>query len=245
MFESAFALDTPARRSPLLISLAIQTATLATLVILPLYYIEQLTAMPAMPVPVYVPKLPHMKILSVVREAASAMMPRLTDLVVRPLQAPARIVPLNQSEGRRVISEDGMPAIDPGTVGIPIDGALTRADRILPKVAPPENEPVEKPMAKPGPMRVGGDVQSAKLIYQVKPIYPPLAKQARIQGTVRLQAIIARDGNIQNLVLASGHPLLVPAAMDAVRQWRYRPTTLNGEAVEVMTQIDLNFTLSQ
>jgi periplasmic protein TonB len=72
-----------------------------------------------------------------------------------------------------------------------------------------------------------------------------LAKQARIQGTVRFNAVIGRDGTIQNLTLASGHPLLVPAATEAVRQWVYQPTLLNGEPVEVVTQIDVNFTLSQ
>jgi protein TonB len=97
----------------------------------------------------------------------------------------------------------------------------------------------------PKSIRVGGNVQAAKLVRQPKPSYPPLAKQARIQGTVRFNAVIGRDGTIQNLTLASGHPLLVPSATDAVRQWVYQPTLLNGEPVEVVTQIDVNFTLSQ
>jgi len=92
---------------------------------------------------------------------------------------------------------------------------------------------------------VGGNVQAAKLVKQPKPLYPPLAKQARIQGTVRFTAIIGRDGSIQNLTLVSGHPLLIPSAQEAVRQWVYQPTLLNGEPVEVVTQIDVNFTLSQ
>ncbi len=76
------------------------------------------------------------------------------------------------------------------------------------------------------------------------PIYPPLAKQARIQGTVRFTAVIGTDGTIRDLRLISGHPLLVSAAQDAVKQWAYQPTLLNGEPVEVITQIDVNFTLS-
>jgi protein TonB len=72
-----------------------------------------------------------------------------------------------------------------------------------------------------------------------------LARQARVQGTVRFTAIIGKDGTIQNLQLVSGHPLLVPAATEAVKQWLYKPTMLNGEPVEVITQIDVNFTLSQ
>jgi protein TonB len=99
----------------------------------------------------------------------------------------------------------------------------------------------------PGVKRItiGGNVQQAKLIRQPKPVYPPLAKQARISGVVHLAAVISANGTIQDLKLISGHPLLVPAAMEAVKQWVYQPTLLNGEPVEVQTQIDVNFTLSQ
>jgi len=86
-------------------------------------------------------------------------------------------------------------------------------------------------------------VQSAKLMAQPKPVYPPLARQARIQGTVRLEAEISKDGTIENLKVISGHPLLIQAALDAVKQWRYQPTLLNGVAVEVVTTVDVNFTL--
>ncbi|HLG99214.1 MAG TPA: energy transducer TonB [Bryobacteraceae bacterium] len=95
------------------------------------------------------------------------------------------------------------------------------------------------------PIRVGGDVQSANLIRKVIPEYPPLAKSARISGVVRLIGMIARDGTIQHLQLVSGHPLLAHAAMDAVRQWIYRPTLLNGEQVEVIAPIEVYFTLGQ
>ena len=91
---------------------------------------------------------------------------------------------------------------------------------------------------------LGGQVEAAKLIYKPTPDYPPLAKMARIQGSVRLEAIIAKDGTIQDLKVLSGHPLLVKAALDAVKQWRYQPTLLNGEPVEVVTEIDVNFTLA-
>jgi protein TonB len=91
--------------------------------------------------------------------------------------------------------------------------------------------------------RVGGQVQAAKLIFGPKPIYPPLAKQARISGTVRLQAIIAKDGSVIELQVLSGHALLVNAATDAVRQWRYQPTLLNGEPIEVITTVDVVFSL--
>src|SRR5437763_8429061 len=91
---------------------------------------------------------------------------------------------------------------------------------------------------------IGGNVQQAKLISQPKPAYPPLAKQARISGTVKLGVVIAADGTMRDIGVISGHPLLIPAALEAVKQWRYQPTLLNGEPVEVSTQIDVNFTLS-
>jgi len=81
------------------------------------------------------------------------------------------------------------------------------------------------------------------LIRRVEPVYPPLAKSARIQGQVILVAIISKAGTIEKLHALSGHPMLVPAAVDAVSQWRYRPYILNSEPVEVETQVTVNFTL--
>jgi protein TonB len=134
----------------------------------------------------------------------------------------------------------GVPGGSPGGV---IGGIISAAPVAAPPPPPPKVE-VQKPKEIQR-IRVGGNVQQAKLIYAPKPVYPPLAKQARIQGVVRLQAVIGVDGTIQNLQVLSGHPLLIPAALEAVRQWRYQPTLLNGEPVEVITQIDVNFTLSQ
>lgn len=99
--------------------------------------------------------------------------------------------------------------------------------------------------APPGSIRVGGNVQQSKLISQTTPVYPALAKQARISGVVHLYALIGKDGTVQNLTVISGHPLLVQSAMEAVRQWTYQTTLLNGQPVDVFTQIDVNFTLSQ
>jgi len=81
------------------------------------------------------------------------------------------------------------------------------------------------------------------LIRKVQPAYPALARSARIQGTVVLQAVIGKQGTIEDLRVLTGHPMLAPAAIDAVRQWRYRPYVLNGEPVEVETQITVNFSL--
>ena len=105
--------------------------------------------------------------------------------------------------------------------------------------APPPPKPTQTRI------RQGGAVQAAKLVNRVQPQYPPLARQTRISGTVRLHALISKDGSVQQLEVMSGHPLLVQAALDAVRQWRYQPTTLNGEPVEVDTTIDVIFSLNQ
>jgi protein TonB len=123
-----------------------------------------------------------------------------------------------------------------GVLGGVIGGSLSNA-------APPPPPP-PKPQA-PKRIRVGGQVESARLLFQPHPEYPPLAKMARIQGVVRLDAVISKDGTIQDLKVISGHPLLVRSAIEAVSRWRYQPTLLNGDAVEVATEIDVNFTLAE
>ncbi len=95
------------------------------------------------------------------------------------------------------------------------------------------------------PIRVGGQVSKANLLSQVEPIYPPLAIQARVQGTVTFEALIGKDGHVQNLHLVSGHPLLVRPAMEAAQKRVYRPTLLNGNPVEVITTIEISFTLPE
>ena len=110
---------------------------------------------------------------------------------------------------------------------------------------PPPPPPVMHMAPKQQLYRLGGDVIAARALYQPRPVYPPLAMMARIQGTVVLQAIIGKDGTVQDLKVVSGHPLLVRAAIDAVRTWRYQPTLLNTEPVEVLTEIDVNFKLGE
>ena len=95
------------------------------------------------------------------------------------------------------------------------------------------------------PLRLGGNVMEAKILRRVMPVYPQLAKNARVSGKVHLMSIIAKDGTIQKLEVIDGHPLLIGAAMAAVKQWIYRPTLLNGEPVDVIAPIEVNFTLTQ
>ncbi|HWN74734.1 MAG TPA: TonB family protein [Candidatus Udaeobacter sp.] len=97
--------------------------------------------------------------------------------------------------------------------------------------------------APPLRIAIGGNVQAARLINRVQPVYPEEASKDKISGTVKLHVVIAKDGKVQQIQVVSGHPLLVQAAIDAVRQWQYQPTLLNGQPVEVDTQIDVVFSL--
>jgi protein TonB len=127
----------------------------------------------------------------------------------------------------------GVPGGVPGgSMGGVIGSVLSSTPTVAPKIATPQR------------VRVSSGVSSGLLIRKVSPNYPPLARQARIQGTVILQAQISKDGSIQNLQLVSGHPMLAPAAIEAVKQWKYKPYLLNGEPVEVETQVQVNFTLA-
>jgi TonB family protein len=136
--------------------------------------------------------------------------------------------------------------------GIAVDGIFLAASAIpigklfVNTPAPPPPKPVvERPKSSSEPMRVSGGVQMAKLIRKVMPVYPPLAKSARISGVVHLIGTIAKDGTIRNLQIVGGHPMLARAAVEAVEQWVYQPTLLNGVPVEVIAPIEVNFTLSE
>jgi protein TonB len=126
---------------------------------------------------------------------------------------------------------------------------LLESARPAPQFRSPEVHAAPAPRhtaaAVPPPRIRLSSMQSAKLLSYVKPAYPPLARTARVSGTVELEAVIGTDGRLTELHVKSGNPLLVPAAVDAVRQWVYQPTVLNGEPVEVLTTILVNFTLGQ
>jgi TonB family protein len=110
---------------------------------------------------------------------------------------------------------------------------------------PPAGAPEEHAQALgPNKIRVGGNVQQTKLLVQTHPVYPPEAKAARIQGTVTLEATIGKDGTVENLQVISGEPVLAAAALEAVKSWQYSTTLLNGNPVEVVTRVDVNFTLA-
>jgi protein TonB len=128
-----------------------------------------------------------------------------------------------------------------GVLGGSLNGLLGAPPAPVVAAAPKPKAP-EAPPA-PSQIRVGGEVQAALLTHEVVPAYPVIARDARIQGMVRLSAAIAPNGRVTDLQVLSGNPLLTEAAQRAVKQWTYRPTYLNGKPVEVLTEIDVKFTL--
>jgi periplasmic protein TonB len=173
--------------------------------------------------------------VKVVRRASSI------DITKAPVEIPKTIAQIHDEPARLPDEPSGvLGSLPPGVQGGSEDGVWNSIMTGLSASVPPPRPKVTKVTR----IVVGGRVEAAKAIFQPKPEYPPLAKMARIQGAVRLEAVISRDGTIQDLKLISGHPLLVKAAEEAVARWRYQPTLLNGEPVEVATEIDVDFILS-
>lgn len=129
---------------------------------------------------------------------------------------------------------DCVSRCDPGSrIGVP--GGTGDESGFIPTVREPDPPPTRVIISK---------LEQGFLVHRVQPVYPVIPKQVGIQGAVVLRAVISRTGEIQELRVISGHPMLSPAAVDAVKQWRYRPYLLNGIPVEVETQITVNFYLS-
>jgi protein TonB len=156
----------------------------------------------------------------------------------RPFTPPA---PVHKDTGNPVVLEPlaNVPGVPTGTVSVPGTGFRQTA-AVLP--GPPPAAPTQPAVSQP--VRVGGNIQEGQLIKKVTPIYPQSAKLGRIQGTVRFEATISKSGTIRDLRVLGGPLGLTQAAGDAVKQWIYRPTLLNGEPIEVLTQIEVTFSLN-
>jgi protein TonB len=238
LFESGGRLKTK-KKFTVFASFIIQSTIIGILVLIPLIYTEALpkhellTFLMAPPPPPPPPPPPAMAPKVIVKPKAAPPPQEMVQPKAIPKQV-ARIVeeppPPTTMAGGVVGGIAG--GIGGGTTGGILGGIIAAA----PPPPPPPPPPQER-------IRVGGAVQQANLIAQPKPVYPPLARQARIQGTVKLEAVISKEGTIENLTVVSGHPLLIQAALDAVKQWKYKPTMLNGVPVEVVTTVDVNFTL--
>ena len=218
------------------LSFGFQMFLLGILILIPLIYTEALpksqmmTFLVAPPPPPPPPPPPAAVPKQVVRPQ--------TELVNNQLRQPTRI-----PEKVKMVKEEEAPVTSVGIVGgVPggmqggslggVLGGIVSSSSLPPKVAAPQK------------IRVSSGVAAGNLIQKIQPQYPAIAKTARIQGTVVLEATISKSGTIEGLRAVSGPPMLYQAAIDAVRQWRYKPYMLNGEPVEVGTTVNVVFTLN-
>jgi protein TonB len=238
LIESGNKLKTK-RLSTTILSFFGQFALIGVLILIPLIYTDALpkqqlmTFLVAPPPPPPPPPPPAAAPIKVVKIQSEIVNGQLRT----PTKIPEKVQMIKEEEAPPDLGAGGVVGGVPG--GIPggstggvIGGILSSQPVAVPKVAAPTR------------VRVSGGVQAGLLIKKVQPNYPPLARQARIQGVVLLHAEISKDGTIQNLQLISGHAMLAPAAIEAVKQWRYKPYLLNGEPVAVETEVQVNFSLS-
>ncbi len=242
MFNQTFVDSTGQTRTPFTLGLSflLQCCVVLALMVIPLIYtqilpsaqLRNLLVLPAPPVP-HIPTTAQPQSRGVTRPVFHAQL-------VAPTVVPTHINPAANLAPPPDFTASGVPSgTGPDTLLTGVFGSVPDASGVAPPASLP---PKSKPSS--GPIRVGSIIES-NLIQKVTPVYPPLAKSARVEGTVEFTAIIGKHGDIENLCLLRGHPLLVAAARNAVLQWKYRPTLLNGQPVEVITTITVNFTLNQ
>src|SRR5580692_3793405 len=220
-------------------AIILEIALIGVMVLMPLIFTEALPKQQLMtflvaPPPPPPPPPPAAAPVKVVKQIQTDI---VNGALRTPTKIPQKIQMIKEDEAPPAMASSGVVGGVPG--GIPggqmggvIGGIISSTPVAVPKVAMPTRQ------------RVSSGVISGLLIRRVNPAYPPLARQARIQGQVLLRAQISKEGSIENLQLISGHPMLVQSALDAVKQWKYKPYLLNGEPVEVDTEIQVNFTLS-
>jgi protein TonB len=222
------------RRMTAAFSFFLEAVVIGVMILIPLLFTEalpNLAASMSLVAPPPPPPPPPPAAVHIVKQVQ-------TDIVNGQLRTPTKI----PKKVEMIKEEEAPPPMMSGVVGgvpggVPggsmggVMGGIIGNTAMIPKVA------VQR-------IRVSSGVTQGLVMHRVEPIYPAIAKAARVQGTVVLAAVIGKDGTIQNLHVVSGHPLLQGAAMDAVKQWKYRPYILNGEPVEVDTQVIVNFTLA-
>ena len=155
---------------------------------------------------------------------------------VAPIEIPTEIPPpMEDIPEITSILDPNVGGLMGGVPGGLVGGVIGAIPNAMPPPPPPPK--------KKDPIRVGGNVQSSKLLHRVEPKYPELAKRARIQGIVLLQVTVGETGDVVDIKIIRGHPLLNDAAVSAVQQWKYSPTLLNGEPVPVIATVTVNFIL--
>ncbi len=235
MFENTLITSTRKRRA-ICLGYIVEGLLLAVVVLVPLLHMQALPGLlirtGLLPVP---PEGSPPKTTTV----RTVRRPNLGNFLTAPVSIPTMIPTLRPEPET---SSDAFAAGPPGAVPWGSASGVPGGFGVNP--FPPPPEPPAKP-TRASRIIVGGVVEAARLIYEVQPEYPIIAKSAQVQGTVRLEAVIGKDGSVESLHAVSGPPLLIPAALRAVATWWYQPTLLNGVAVEVSTEIDVNFTLSE
>jgi len=224
------------RRWTTLASFTMQALGLSLLLAIPLLWVQrppQLQWLQPLTSPAALAPLAATPVAHDHPAATAASNPR-TEQITAPPSIPDHIAA--NDDAASAPSPPDLPAIGVGSGHGPRDGVPYGIGDTIPAVIPPRPSVV-----KPLPV---SHLAEADLLHRVQPIYPPLARQARVQGAVELRAIISKAGTIENLVVVRGHPMLATAAIEAVRQWRYRPYLLNNQPIEVETEITVNFVLS-
>jgi periplasmic protein TonB len=254
VFETTFVSNAETRRPwMVLVALAGQLLAVGALLAIPLLFVDslpitQLTGVLLAPEPPAPPPPPPPPAQArVARQTRMASRKFDPNRLIAPRTIPKEVATIKDLENVTPPPADAVVGgvaggIPGGVVGGVIGGILSAAPP-PPPPPPPQKAQAPNPAA-PKRIRIGGEVEAARLVHEVQPEYPVLARGARIGGVVRLSAVISRDGTVEDLKLVSGQPLLVPAAMGAVKQWIYKPTYLNGVPVEVSTEVDVDFKLS-
>ena len=220
-----------------LTSFTLQALIATGLLILPLFRTTGLPALRHISTPISMGD-PMREGPAVRPHSGPVVAPAVTPVVV--FREPSQIPPTVDRSGDE--NPPAMPSTGPYVPGVGPSGNRTGVSELFTEGTRPVL-PAAPPKPAPTHVRIS-QMNPGDLVRKVQPEYPALARSARIQGVVVLAAIIGKAGTIENLRVLSGHPMLTAAAIDAVRQWRYRPYVLNGEPVEVETQITVNFSLA-
>lgn len=250
MFESALlekhqSIQTR-RKSATLVSLIVEAAIIGVVLIIPLLVTQalptpKLTTMLVAPPPPAPPPPPAAAVKTVKSTSSTTPVMKVNKVAIDDLRTPTKIpkkidMTAEAAAPSAPAPDDvggvagGVPGgVQGGTAGGVLGGILN-SGKYLP--------------AKPKMVRVSQGVSNGLLVHKVEPQYPPIAKQAHVQGAVMLRAVIGKDGKVENVQTESGNPLLASAAVNAVKQWRYKPYVLNGSPVDVETTVTVNFRLA-
>jgi protein TonB len=256
MFEYSLVPEGKAHPVPIAVACLSEALLLTGLIVIPLLFVQTLpdralyNALMLAPVPVAAPSPPPPMVAAKPVQRTVPVRKFNPEALVSPVVVPKVVAMINEAPPAPMDAVvGGIPGGIPGIPGANGTGFFSNSVRAAPPPPPP---PVSKAVAPPPPpppagpkqIFVGGDVEAAMLVERIPPIYPSLARRGHIHGSVILRAVIGTDGRIKNLTAMSGHPLLVEAAMNAVRRWVYKPTILDGAPVEVNTEIEVRFQLT-